>query len=112
MNASHLSFSALALATFTRMVWLRIASTSLPRAIICRRPSARSFSTNGGTRPADINLAGHHFHGPAHAQSPIPVTVDNFVRAESDLYMSNMVKEGGLGQFHHRRRSGDDAAGL
>jgi len=43
----------------------------------------------------------------AHAQSPsgnaIPVTVDNFVRAESDLYMGNMVKEGGLGKLHHRR---------
>ena len=44
---------------------------------------------------------------PAHAQSPsgnaIPVTVDNFVRAESDFYMGNMVKEGGLGKLHHRR---------
>jgi hypothetical protein len=43
----------------------------------------------------------------AHAQSPsgnaIPVTVDNFVLAESDLYMGNMVTEGGLGKLHHRR---------
>jgi hypothetical protein len=29
------------------------------------------------------------------AQSPVPVTVDNFVRAESDLYMGNAVKEAG-----------------
>jgi hypothetical protein len=45
----------------------------------------------------------------AHAQSPspagnaTPVTVDNFIRAESDLYMGNMVKDGSLGKFVHRR---------
>ena len=40
------------------------------------------------------------------AQSPAaqPVTVDNFVRAESDTYLGNLAKEsGGLGKFHHRR---------
>jgi hypothetical protein len=40
-------------------------------------------------------------------QSPkvaaVPVTVDNFIRAESDLYMSNMVKDGGFGKLIHRR---------
>lgn len=33
----------------------------------------------------------------------IKVTPDNFVRAESDLYFSNVVKDGGLGKFVHRR---------
>ncbi len=33
----------------------------------------------------------------------VPVTVDNFPRAESDLYMGNAVKEGGLGKLFHRR---------
>jgi hypothetical protein len=33
----------------------------------------------------------------------VPVGVDNFTRAESDLYMSNMVKEGSFGKFVHRR---------
>jgi hypothetical protein len=40
------------------------------------------------------------------APSPIgavPVTPDNFTRAESDLYFGNIVKDGGLGQFTHRR---------
>lgn len=32
-----------------------------------------------------------------------PVTIDNFVRAESDLYFSNIVKDGGFGKFFHRR---------
>lgn len=38
------------------------------------------------------------------AQSPVPVTVDNFARAESDLYLGNAVKEAdGTGKlFHHR----------
>ena len=31
------------------------------------------------------------------------VTVDNFIRAETDLYFSNIVKDGGLGKFNHRR---------
>jgi hypothetical protein len=41
------------------------------------------------------------------SQSPLavatPVTIDNFIRAESDLYFRNVVKEGGLGKFAHRR---------
>jgi hypothetical protein len=33
----------------------------------------------------------------------IPVTPDNFPRAESDLYFSSVVKDAGLGKFVHRR---------
>ncbi|ANY85336.1 carboxylesterase (plasmid) [Microvirga ossetica] len=45
------------------------------------------------------------FTAPALSQAPapVPVTPDNFVRAESDLYLSNVVKDGGLGKFVHRR---------
>ena len=32
-----------------------------------------------------------------------PVTVDNFIRAESDLYFGSMVKDGALGKLVHRR---------
>ena len=42
----------------------------------------------------------------ARAQSPgeaAPVTVDNFIRAETDLYFGNSVKDGGFGKFHHNR---------
>jgi hypothetical protein len=31
------------------------------------------------------------------------VTADNFIRAESDLYFGNVVKDGGFGKFHHIR---------
>ncbi len=33
----------------------------------------------------------------------VPVTIDNFVRAESDLYFGNVIKEGGFGKFNHNR---------
>lgn len=40
---------------------------------------------------------------PSPGGSPIPVTADNFPRAESDLYFSGAVKLGGFGKFHHNR---------
>lgn len=39
----------------------------------------------------------------AFAQQVVPVTVDNFNRAETDMYMAKSVKEGGLGKFVHNR---------
>jgi hypothetical protein len=33
----------------------------------------------------------------------VPVTPENFVRAESDRYLGNLVKEGGIGKLFHRR---------
>src|SRR3984957_3981455 len=41
---------------------------------------------------------------PAPAASTVPGTVDNFTRAESDLYFHSIgVKEGGFGKFFHNR---------
>ncbi|MCG2841599.1 DUF1254 domain-containing protein [Sandaracinobacter sp. RS1-74] len=37
------------------------------------------------------------------AAGSIPVTPENFSRAESDLYFSNVVKNGGFGKFDHTR---------
>jgi hypothetical protein len=38
------------------------------------------------------------------ADAPQAVTIDNFVRAESDMYLAAFVQEsGGLGRLHHRR---------
>ncbi|MET0350674.1 MAG: DUF1254 domain-containing protein [Rhizobacter sp.] len=42
----------------------------------------------------------------AHAQG-VPVTVDTFIRAESDLYFTGLVKQGGLGKLLHRRQPAD-----
>ena len=33
----------------------------------------------------------------------IPVTADNFVRAESDLYLGGVLRDGGFGKFFHNR---------
>ena len=33
----------------------------------------------------------------------VPVTPDNFVRAESDLYLGNIVRDGGFGKYVHHR---------
>jgi hypothetical protein len=46
--------------------------------------------------------------GAAHAQAPsgapVPVTVDNFARAESDLYFGGALKDaGGIAKFFHNR---------
>jgi hypothetical protein len=43
------------------------------------------------------------------ADGPVPVTVDNFVRAESDMYMAGIVKDSGgrLSRFNHRREVAD-----
>ena len=35
--------------------------------------------------------------------NPLPVTADNFVRAETDMYFAGFVKEGALGKFFHHR---------
>ena len=34
----------------------------------------------------------------------IPVTADNFVRAESDLYLGGVLRDGGFGKFFHNRQ--------
>ena len=52
-------------------------------------------------------VAIHAAHAqPASQPTPsaaIPVTVDNFIRAESDLYIGALAKEAGLGKILHRR---------
>ena len=40
---------------------------------------------------------------PVPSPATVPVTVENFIRAESDLYFGNVVKDGGFGKFLHRR---------
>src|SRR5262245_51970491 len=36
-------------------------------------------------------------------QAPVPVTPDNFARAESDLYFGGVVRDNGFGKFFHNR---------
>jgi hypothetical protein len=57
------------------------------------------------TRALFAALAAYAFAGTQAmaADRSLPVTPDNFSRAESDLYMSGVVKDGGFGKFTHRR---------
>lgn len=52
-----------------------------------------------------VALAVSFVAGPrlSQADEAMRVTVDNFNRAESDLYFSRFVKDGGFGKFHHER---------
>ena len=51
-----------------------------------------------------MNLAQAQSASPASADNAVPVTIENFQRAESDLYMGNAVKDaGGAGKFFHHR---------
>ena len=43
----------------------------------------------------------------AQSSGAMPVGIDNFARAESDLYMGNAVKDGGFGKLHHNRAPAD-----
>jgi hypothetical protein len=51
-----------------------------------------------------VNEIGAQSPAASPAGAPVPVTVDNFIRAESDLYFSAIaLKEDGLGKFEHKR---------
>ncbi|CAG9167907.1 hypothetical protein LMG23992_00952 [Cupriavidus laharis] len=42
-------------------------------------------------------------HGAAASAATVPVTADNYIRAETDTYFSAVVKRGAFGRFVHRR---------
>jgi hypothetical protein len=37
------------------------------------------------------------------ASNSVPVTADNFIRAESDAVFTGLVAQGGFGKFYHNR---------
>src|SRR6478752_5897894 len=39
----------------------------------------------------------------AQEKKPVTVTVDNFIRAESDRAFAGVVQDSGFGKFHHAR---------
>jgi hypothetical protein len=53
---------------------------------------------------AAVNAGASQTFAQAAGGGPVPVTVDNFIRAESDLYFAGLLKDsGGIGKFNHRR---------
>src|SRR6516162_582271 len=68
-----------------------------------RIPSSNPMKTKLTTLVVSL-LLGAFAARLAHAADPVLVTVDNFARAESDLYMGNAVKDaGGTSKFFHHR---------
>ncbi len=68
------------------------------------RRNARNWSKEMKANITGIILAA--ISSVAHAQTgnTVPVTVDNFVRAESDLYIRGLLRDSGaIGKFVHRR---------
>jgi len=65
--------------------------------------NANLLTCSLGLALTTINAANTQSPSPS-AAGAIPVTVDNFTRAETDTYFANIVKEaGGPGRFFHRR---------
>ena len=74
-----------------RTVLVALAATSLAFAAYAEDTAPHGVAPPQGTAPSDAK------------DSFVQVTPDNFVRAESDLYFGNVVKDGGLGKFVNRR---------
>ena len=66
-----------------------MSGVSLP-GIPARGISARAISARGALSRGTHNKI-------------IPVTADNFIRAEFDLFFGQVVREGGFGKFQHQR---------
>ena len=73
-----------------------------PFAVIARY-KMKLFRRSTRALFATLALCALGFAHAASADPPIAVTPDNFARAESDLYFSGVVKDGGFGKFMHRR---------
>ena len=42
---------------------------------------------------------------PKPVSATVPVTIENFIRAESDMYMAGLAQDGGLGKLAHHREA-------
>jgi len=81
------------------------------------RPAPEAAAPAPATADTPAAAAAPAATAPAAAPTPatpqpgsVPVTADNFVRAESDRYFASLVKKGGLGKmFHHREPASIDA---
>lgn len=87
---------------------LTLAALAVAAALSGCRREAEATSPGAAEPPASAPVQA----APTPAPTPVaripepgsvPVTADNFVRAESDRYFATSVKEGGLGKFFHRR---------
>jgi hypothetical protein len=74
-----------------------------PFVVVMRLYWPKEEALNGTWKEPPLQPADKQTAAPLSSAEAVPVTADNFVRAESDTYFASSVKEGGLGKFFHRR---------
>jgi hypothetical protein len=70
-----------------------------PFFLVLRLYSPKSEALEGKWKEPPLQRVG----ADAPAGPPVPVTPDNFRRAETDRYFGNVVKDGAIGKFMHHR---------
>ncbi|WP_309765555.1 DUF1254 domain-containing protein [Caballeronia sp. LZ016] len=91
-----------------RIIFMRPAKASLRQDVETagRRKVINAISNEGqheNSCTCCLYIAFISIGAPALAKDTVPVTVDNFVRAETDMYFNNSVQGGGFGGWHHVR---------
>jgi hypothetical protein len=81
--------------------WL--PAPSGPFFLVMRLYWPKEEALNGAWKAPPLQRVDAQPGSPPSSADTVPVTADNFVRAESDTYFAALVKEGGLGKFFHRR---------
>lgn len=93
---------------------LLLAATSALVIASCQRSQEPATTTPTEPAPAATSAPSAPQESPATIPAPeapaadaVPVTADNFVRAETDLYFAGIVKKDGFGKFEHNRELAD-----
>ena len=81
--------------------WL--PAPSGPFIIVMRLYWPKEAALNGTWKAPPLQRVDVQSASSSSSGDSVPVTADNFVRAESDTYFAVLVKDGGLGKFYHRR---------
>jgi hypothetical protein len=69
----------------------------------CQRAQAPVAPASTATQPAAPIAEAPATGAPPPEPGSVPVTADNYGRAATDLAFANVVKDGGIGSFHHNR---------
>ena len=87
-----------------RAVWTKAGSQGSLLSDVTRMETADARHREGSMRLVMVAvLTWLYTASTVQAQSPSRVTPDNFVRAETDMYFGNFVRDSGLGRFKHTR---------
>lgn len=85
--------------SFRNTILLLVSTVSLMVLTVSKKSETKATTAN----PAKSEAAIASSPEIRECSACIPVTPDSFVRAESDMYFSGIVKNGGFGKFDHTR---------